>query len=455
MPPVADRESRCARRTRLGEARAVAPEAAAGRARRSAHRRAAVVAAPAIVPELVQRVRSTTTKPAPIGARDQPSGVRCTCHSRSRCVAADGARTADARPDATRRSSRSARAARLGQSVTPDNVVEPACSAPSCRARLNRPSSNGTVAPSATTPLEPGRRPSGSTSTAQRDERPRPRVGDLRRERKPGASDARASSADALDGSSSNGSARASPSTDADAGTLGAARRSSARAARRQAARARARRRSAWRAAASSTRGSPSASSAGTSIARRRRRAAPSGRAAARRRVRARERVPSSASRRCRGASGRSREQRRRDTRRRQLAAPPLTRVGRGGGRTSRHTRSTNPRPCPPPRGADALREHSSYEARLRRVALEGKRIFITGGAGFIATTLARELVDAKRDRRGRQPPPRRALGHGARRAPELHVPPRRRARRGRRSRSSRAARRTSSTAPRSPASTP
>jgi UDP-glucose 4-epimerase len=33
-------------------------------------------------------------------------------------------------------------------------------------------------------------------------------------------------------------------------------------------------------------------------------------------------------------------------------------------------------------------------EARLVAVALQGKRIFITGGAGFIATTLARQLVD-------------------------------------------------------------
>ena len=39
----------------------------------------------------------------------------------------------------------------------------------------------------------------------------------------------------------------------------------------------------------------------------------------------------------------------------------------------------------------------------------EGKRIFITGGAGFIATTLARELVDENEIDRGRQPPPRRA----------------------------------------------
>jgi UDP-glucose 4-epimerase len=34
-------------------------------------------------------------------------------------------------------------------------------------------------------------------------------------------------------------------------------------------------------------------------------------------------------------------------------------------------------------------------EARLAVVALQGKRIFITGGAGFIATTLARRLVEA------------------------------------------------------------
>ncbi len=33
-------------------------------------------------------------------------------------------------------------------------------------------------------------------------------------------------------------------------------------------------------------------------------------------------------------------------------------------------------------------------EARLAAVALQGKRVFITGGAGFIATTLARRLVD-------------------------------------------------------------
>src|SRR5262249_33038939 len=33
-------------------------------------------------------------------------------------------------------------------------------------------------------------------------------------------------------------------------------------------------------------------------------------------------------------------------------------------------------------------------QARLGRMPLQGKRVFITGGAGFIATTLARQLVD-------------------------------------------------------------
>jgi UDP-glucose 4-epimerase len=33
-------------------------------------------------------------------------------------------------------------------------------------------------------------------------------------------------------------------------------------------------------------------------------------------------------------------------------------------------------------------------EARLAQVSLQGKRIFVTGGAGFIATTLARRLVE-------------------------------------------------------------
>ena len=65
---------------------------------------------------------------------------------------------------------------------------------------------------------------------------------------------------------------------------------------------------------------------------------------------------------------------------------------------------------------------------------LEGKRIVITGGAGFIATTLARELVDAQRDRRGRQPPPRRALRHASSPATRISAPPGRRPRRRARS---------------------
>jgi UDP-glucose 4-epimerase len=37
----------------------------------------------------------------------------------------------------------------------------------------------------------------------------------------------------------------------------------------------------------------------------------------------------------------------------------------------------------------------TGWGTRLGRVALQGKRIFITGGAGFIATTIAQRLVDA------------------------------------------------------------
>ena len=46
---------------------------------------------------------------------------------------------------------------------------------------------------------------------------------------------------------------------------------------------------------------------------------------------------------------------------------------------------------------------------------LTGKRILVTGGAGFIGTTLARSPRRRERGDRGRQPPPRRAVGHGAR----------------------------------------
>jgi MFS family permease len=83
-----------------------------------------------------------------------------------------------------------------------------------------------------------------------------------------------------------------------------------------------------------------------------------------------------------------------------------------------------------------------------------GKRIFITGGAGFIGTTLARELVDANEvvafDNLHRD-----ALRAPTSGPPELRADPGRRARRRRAARRSAAARPTSSTARRSPASTP
>ena len=88
-------------------------------------------------------------------------------------------------------------------------------------------------------------------------------------------------------------------------------------------------------------------------------------------------------------------------------------------------------------------------------MALEGKRIFITGGAGFIGTTLARELVDATRvvafDNLHRDALSGLELAdHPNFELIQGDILDARRARRA-----AQPARPTSSTAPRSPASTP
>src|SRR4029077_19924253 len=56
--------------------------------------------------------------------------------------------------------------------------------------------------------------------------------------------------------------------------------------------------------------------------------------------------------------------------------------------------RPRTPRPCPWLHRATRGGLPAYAEARLAVVALQGKRIFITGGAGFIATTLGRRLVE-------------------------------------------------------------
>ena len=83
-------------------------------------------------------------------------------------------------------------------------------------------------------------------------------------------------------------------------------------------------------------------------------------------------------------------------------------------------------------RGSAGLAIRHDRVVTVARAMLEGKRIFITGGAGFIGTTLARELVDRNEVDRVRQPPPRRAVRHRPRRPPELRAHPGRRPRRRR-----------------------
>ena len=63
-------------------------------------------------------------------------------------------------------------------------------------------------------------------------------------------------------------------------------------------------------------------------------------------------------------------------------------------------------------------------EARLAAVSLQGKRIFITGGAGLHRDDARAALVDENEVDRARQPPPRRALGDRPRRPSELPASP-------------------------------
>ena len=76
--------------------------------------------------------------------------------------------------------------------------------------------------------------------------------------------------------------------------------------------------------------------------------------------------------------------------------APARARPSRAaaGGRARTRGRRT-PRRSQPQRRAMHRGRPACRQARVTAVALQGKRIFITGGAGFIATTLARQLVDA------------------------------------------------------------
>src|SRR5690348_12376747 len=80
-------------------------------------------------------------------------------------------------------------------------------------------------------------------------------------------------------------------------------------------------------------------------------------------------------------------------TRRRSRAPARGTRTTCRRSGAPRWRSARRPRSAVAGRSARARRDPARRQANLLRM-LEGKRIFITGGAGFIGTTLARELVD-------------------------------------------------------------
>src|SRR5581483_485854 len=82
---------------------------------------------------------------------------------------------------------------------------------------------------------------------------------------------------------------------------------------------------------------------------------------------------------------------RRRDVSARRRAPPARS---AGAARPARAARRTRRRACAPPAARTRASGPRPENDTLAAVPLEGKRVFVTGGAGFIGTTLARDLVD-------------------------------------------------------------